>query len=136
MSDSDGFSHLSEGDIEDLDDPLSEEDKAPLTGQLRSLSRASEEVRYDTGGIGELKTRLVKEEISVPTPDKSRFRPSRFEVYLAFSMSGDRQDARTFGLVGKPLLYFTSIFVSLGVFREWFPTLSQTGLLTISSFRL
>ena len=120
----DDFSYLSEGDIEDLDDYSSEEDKLPLTGRLNTskiASRVSREVVYDIGGIGNQRKSFVKEEILIPTPDKSRFRPSKFEVFLAYSMSGDRQNAGTFGLVGKPLLYFTSIFVSLGVFRKHIP---------------
>ena len=133
-SDSDDLSYLSEGDI---DDPLSEEDKLPLTGRLntpKSVNRVSREVLYDTSGIGEEKKSLVKEEISIPTPDKSRFRPSKFEVFLAFSMSGDRQNAGTFGLVGKPLLYFTSIFVSLGVFLFGYDQGVMSGIITGSHF--
>jgi hypothetical protein len=43
---------------------------------------------------------------------------------------GDRHTAQAHGLVGKPLLYFTSIFVSLGVFLFGYDQGVMSGIIT------
>ncbi|EXJ91664.1 hypothetical protein A1O3_00214 [Capronia epimyces CBS 606.96] len=48
---------------------------------------------------------------------------------------GDPQAARTKGLVGKPLLYFTSVFVSLGVFLFGYDQGVMSGIITGPFFR-
>ncbi|KAK5058682.1 hypothetical protein LTR84_010946 [Exophiala bonariae] len=47
----------------------------------------------------------------------------------------DPQTARTKGLVGKPLLYFTSVFVSLGVFLFGYDQGVMSGIITGPFFR-
>ncbi|KAL2787828.1 hypothetical protein BJX66DRAFT_270566 [Aspergillus keveii] len=48
---------------------------------------------------------------------------------------GNRQSARTHGLVGKPLLYFTSVFVSLGVFLFGYDQGVMSGIITGTYFK-
>ncbi|EXJ93663.1 hypothetical protein A1O1_02055 [Capronia coronata CBS 617.96] len=48
---------------------------------------------------------------------------------------GDPQAARAKGLVGKPLLYFTSVFVSLGVFLFGYDQGVMSGIITGPFFR-
>ncbi|KPI44314.1 High-affinity glucose transporter [Cyphellophora attinorum] len=48
---------------------------------------------------------------------------------------GDPQTARSRGLVGKPLLYFTSVFVSLGVFLFGYDQGVMSGIITGAYFR-
>ncbi|KAL3466605.1 hypothetical protein BJX64DRAFT_284543 [Aspergillus heterothallicus] len=48
---------------------------------------------------------------------------------------GNRQSARTHGLVGKPLLYFTSVFVSLGVFLFGYDQGVMSGIITGLHFK-
>ncbi|CBF80868.1 putative MFS monosaccharide transporter [Aspergillus nidulans FGSC A4] len=43
---------------------------------------------------------------------------------------GSRQSTQTHGLVGKPLLYFTSVFVSLGVFLFGYDQGVMSGIIT------
>ncbi|KAL1955654.1 hypothetical protein VTO42DRAFT_8199 [Malbranchea cinnamomea] len=48
---------------------------------------------------------------------------------------GQRQTAQMHGLVGKPLLYFTSIFVSLGVFLFGYDQGVMSGIITGPHFK-
>ena len=148
-SDSD-FSYLSsEENIDDFDDPLEERVKesarqplssrlgTPRTGRsvrVETSQPISTEALYDNNSNIE-KTRLVKEEIPIPEPDRTRFRPSAFEVFLAFILSGNMSRAKSPGLVGKPLLYFTSVFVSLGVFLFGYDQGVMSGIITGSYFK-
>ncbi|KAJ5726506.1 Mitochondrial substrate/solute carrier, partial [Penicillium malachiteum] len=71
----------------------------------------------------------LKEHIRIPSPPPRRI--SRVERLLATIMSpGDRQNAQVHGLVGKPLLYFTSVFVSLGVFLFGYDQGVMSGIIT------
>ncbi|KAJ5888868.1 Mitochondrial substrate/solute carrier [Penicillium taxi] len=72
---------------------------------------------------------LVKEKIQIPTPTPRRI--SRAERIIATIMSpGNGQNAQIHGLVGKPLLYFTSVFVSLGVFLFGYDQGVMSGIIT------
>ncbi|KAJ5272869.1 Mitochondrial substrate/solute carrier [Penicillium angulare] len=74
-------------------------------------------------------TSAFKEEIEIPSPPPRRI--TRVERLIAITMSpGDRQNARVHGLVGKPLLYFTSVFVSLGVFLFGYDQGVMSGIIT------
>lgn len=77
---------------------------------------------------------IDKEAIRIPEPPPRYI--SRAEKILAVIMSpGDPQTARTRGLVGKPLLYFTSVFVSLGVFLFGYDQGVMSGIITGTYFR-
>ena len=85
-----------------------------------------------------------KEAIEIPEPAPRKI--SLTERILAIVMSGDRQQAYSRGLVGKPLLYivrgpryqtfangssyFTSVFVSLGVFLFGYDQGVMSGIIT------
>ncbi|PGH16896.1 hypothetical protein AJ80_05040 [Polytolypa hystricis UAMH7299] len=92
-------------------------------------------VRYADGVVDRDADRaLLKEVIHVPEP-APRTVPF-VEKVLAFIMSPtDRRRAQTHGLVGKPLLYFTSIFVSLGVFLFGYDQGVMSGIITGPYFK-
>ncbi|KAJ5765554.1 Mitochondrial substrate/solute carrier [Penicillium odoratum] len=77
----------------------------------------------------ETHTAFLKENIKIPSPLPRRI--SRLERLLATVMSpNNRQNAQVHGLVGKPLLYFTSVFVSLGVFLFGYDQGVMSGIIT------
>ncbi|KAH7156967.1 hypothetical protein EDB81DRAFT_840904 [Dactylonectria macrodidyma] len=69
---------------------------------------------------------IDKEAIEVP--DFTPRRPSRALRYLGAIMSGGSGSIH--GLTGKPLIYFTSIFVSLGVFLFGYDQGVMSGIIT------
>ncbi|KFX94840.1 hypothetical protein O988_06115 [Pseudogymnoascus sp. VKM F-3808] len=69
---------------------------------------------------------LVKEDIKIPTPRPRQI--SRVEHTLAAMMSGGERQMH--GLTGKPLVYFTSVFVSLGVFLFGYDQGVMSGIIT------
>ncbi|KAI1924571.1 Ribulose bisphosphate carboxylase large chain [Ophidiomyces ophidiicola] len=80
------------------------------------------------------KAEISKEAIRIPEPPQRT--PSRVETLLAAIMSpGDRRTAQMHGLVGKPLLYFTSVFVSLGVFLFGYDQGVMSGIITGPFFK-
>jgi hypothetical protein len=69
---------------------------------------------------------IDKEAIEIPfVPPR---KPSRVDRCVGFIMSG--RSGFIHGLTGKPLLYFTSIFVSLGVFLFGYDQGVMSGILT------
>ena len=77
---------------------------------------------------------IDKEAIFIPDPPPRQI--STGEKLLALIMApGSPQQARTRGLVGKPLLYFTSVFVSLGVFLFGYDQGVMSGIITGPFFR-
>lgn len=79
-------------------------------------------------------TGIDKEAIFIPAPPPRHI--STAEKVLALIMSpGNAQQARTKGLVGKPLLYFTSVFVSLGVFLFGYDQGVMSGIITGPYFK-
>jgi Sugar (and other) transporter len=77
---------------------------------------------------------IDKEAIFIPDPPPRLI--SKSERLLAIIMApGDPQTARTKGLVGKPLLYFTSVFVSLGVFLFGYDQGVMSGIITGPYFK-
>lgn len=69
---------------------------------------------------------VSKEAIEIP--DVAARRVSRAERILATIMSGGGSSVH--GLTGKPLIYFTSIFVSLGVFLFGYDQGVMSGIIT------
>ena len=77
---------------------------------------------------------IDKEAIFIPEPPPRHI--STAEKVLAITMApGDPQTARSRGLVGKPLLYFTSVFVSLGVFLFGYDQGVMSGIITGPYFK-
>jgi hypothetical protein len=69
---------------------------------------------------------LVKEDIEIPNPPPRHI--SSAEHTLAAIMSGGERQMH--GLTGRPLVYFTSIFVSLGVFLFGYDQGVMSGIIT------
>ncbi|KAG9232499.1 hypothetical protein BJ875DRAFT_497412 [Amylocarpus encephaloides] len=139
-------SDFSWSDTGDLAEQLADED--PLQGRLRasldeqvfgaSSRRPArhKKVHYE----GDLddgqpekhhQSGLVKEEIEIPAPGPRRI--STAEHWIAAVMSGGERQMH--GLTGKPLVYFTSIFVSLGVFLFGYDQGVMSGIITGPFFR-
>jgi sugar porter (SP) family MFS transporter len=125
-------------DISQLEDPF---ESAP---QIRSPSpdtrrRSSRLESFEIENLGEsdeenarfLATRLphtkhLDQLIVIPQPIKQP--PSTGDRIIGFIMSGGRD--KSGGLTGKPLLYFTSVFVSLGVFLFGYDQGVMSGIIT------
>lgn len=136
-TESDDFSLWSDtGDIAeqlaDEEDPLRIE-LDPLNSEGRALNgragrgkkvafKHDDHTDHNAGGVN-------KEAIVIPNPPPRQI--SKVEIALAFIMApGDPQAAKARGLVGKPLLYFTSVFVSLGVFLFGYDQGVMSGIIT------
>ncbi|KAJ5231965.1 Mitochondrial substrate/solute carrier [Penicillium chermesinum] len=129
------FSILSDtGDLaEQLEDPLrsrlypsfeSGNREVPIKGRRGLPKRVHYQQASETSDPG-----LTGEKIEPPTPPPRHI--SRIERGLASIMSpNNRQKAQMHGLVGKPLLYFTSVFVSLGVFLFGYDQGVMSGIIT------
>ncbi|KAK6528678.1 hypothetical protein TWF694_003922 [Orbilia ellipsospora] len=77
--------------------------------------------------------RIRKKDIPIPNPSP---RPTLGGKVLSFIISGGQSSDKMYGLTGKPLLYFTSIFVSLGVFLFGYDQGVMSGLLTGDNFKM
>lgn len=77
---------------------------------------------------------IDKEAIIIPEP-KPRLIPTWEKVLATIMAPNDPQTARRRGLVGKPLVYFTSIFVSLGVFLFGYDQGVMSGIITGPYFK-
>ncbi|TVY51889.1 High-affinity glucose transporter [Lachnellula cervina] len=74
---------------------------------------------------------LVKEDIEIPEP-APRSIPKAEHILAAIMSGGERQ---MHGLTGKALVYFTSIFVSLGVFLFGYDQGVMSGIITGPYFK-
>ncbi|KAI9774920.1 MAG: hypothetical protein M1840_000136 [Geoglossum simile] len=100
------------------------------------LGRSARRVRYQHRDSSELKPAhhgLNKEDITIPSPRPKQ--PSRADRALVYIMSGGRGGGQMQGLTGKALLYFTSIFVSLGVFLFGYDQGVMSGIITGPYFK-
>ncbi|KAL2423773.1 MFS-type transporter criB [Exophiala dermatitidis] len=146
-TESDDFSLWS--DTGDLAEQLTN-DEDPYRIELNPLTREGQRLTHSGHGGGRKKrvkfqaqTHLEqsdatlgidKEAISIPEPPPRHI--PKAERLLALIMSpGEPQTARAKGLVGKPLLYFTSVFVSLGVFLFGYDQGVMSGIITGPFFR-
>ncbi|PWY78391.1 MFS monosaccharide transporter [Aspergillus sclerotioniger CBS 115572] len=118
--------------ITDAEDPLrtrlinsldrERSDRVNSSVRVESQKRVRYPDRPVTGEDG-------SEKIEIPCPPPRKI--SRAERLLAIIMSpNSRQNAQIHGLVGKPLLYFTSVFVSLGVFLFGYDQGVMSGIIT------
>ncbi|KAL8844097.1 MAG: hypothetical protein Q9176_001503 [Flavoplaca citrina] len=80
-----------------------------------------------------LKPGIDKEAIQIPEPPPRQI--GRVEYGLAIIMTGNRSKSQSHGLTGKPLLYFTSVFVSLGVFLFGYDQGVMSGIITGPFFK-
>lgn len=115
---------------------------------LSPLHRRPKHVHYLQNTHLEHKTTnpgVSKEAIEIPNPPARQI--GRAEKALAIIMTGDRQRSQMHGLTGKPLLYvlwlfhrlksmltcsryFTSVFVSVGVFLFGYDQGVMSGIIT------
>jgi sugar porter (SP) family MFS transporter len=132
-------------DTGDIGDQFHDED--PLNIELDPLNREGHQLNGHTREPGRKRKvqfshpnprishpGIAKEEIPIPEPPQRHI--SKPEKLLAIIMApNDPHTARTRGLVGKPLLYFTSVFVSLGVFLFGYDQGVMSGIITGPFFR-
>ncbi|KAK7524730.1 MFS monosaccharide transporter-like protein [Phyllosticta citriasiana] len=130
----------------DLVDQLADEED-PLQARLRQSQDFAAEARphkrhprrvhyaddSSSGANNEKAGRIKKEDIPVPTPPRKVV--SRGERILAAIMAPNDGPSRMHGLHGKKLIYFTSVFVSLGVFLFGYDQGVMSGIITGSYFK-
>ncbi|KAM4059121.1 major facilitator superfamily protein [Hirsutella rhossiliensis] len=103
-----------------------------LTGVQKRSSRHSRKVRIRDPSPhrhhhSPSRSHIIDKE-AIDVPVVSRPRPSRAERCIGAIMSG--RSGSIHGLTGKALLYFTSIFVSLGVFLFGYDQGVMSGIIT------
>lgn len=139
-SESDGSDSWSDtGDIADQ----APDDEDPVKQHItkEGKSKKTKKVRYaDDGDEDEdeeytesRRTRIRRKDIPIPEPEPRR--PTAVGRLISLCLTGGRQSDKMYGLTGKPLLYFTSIFVSLGVFLFGYDQGVMSGLLTGDNFK-
>jgi sugar porter (SP) family MFS transporter len=111
------------------DDPL----RAALNPQHQSPSsrrKTTKHVRYQSGTK---EGAINKNDIPIPNPPPRQI--SQAERILAFIMAPNDGPSRMHGLHGKKLIYFTSVFVSLGVFLFGYDQGVMSGIITGMYFK-
>ncbi|KAF2002529.1 high affinity glucose transporter [Amniculicola lignicola CBS 123094] len=97
--------------------------------QKRARFHSQEDVREKAGRPGTIR----KEDIEIPTPRHRTI--SAAEKLLAAIMAPRDGPSRIHGLHGKKLIYFTSVFVSLGVFLFGYDQGVMSGIITGNEFK-
>jgi hypothetical protein len=124
-------------DTGDLVDQLDNDDD-PLRVALNPSSsspslrkpKSNKQVRYQSGTK---EGSINKNDISIPNPPPRRI--SQAERIVAFLMAPTDGPSRMHGLHGKKLIYFTSVFVSLGVFMFGYDQGVMSGIITGQYFK-
>ncbi|KAF2811641.1 uncharacterized protein BDZ99DRAFT_507997 [Mytilinidion resinicola] len=128
--------------LADDEDPLSNRLRESVEGvplvtlpkhrrhQKRVRYRSQDNTREKNAQPGVVKR---KEDIEIPNPAPRII--SRAERILAFIMAPRDGPSRIHGLHGKKLIYFTSVFVSLGVFLFGYDQGVMSGIITGSYFK-
>ncbi|KAI9894626.1 MAG: hypothetical protein M1814_001982 [Vezdaea aestivalis] len=125
--------------LADEEDPLQIKLKDSLDSSHanKSRTRQTKRVRYHHQSTNshnkESRAGLEKSEIYIPDPGPRSILLA--ERLLAIIMTGDRESSHMHGLTGKPLLYFTSVFVSLGVFLFGYDQGVMSGIITGPHFK-
>ncbi|KAF2688631.1 hypothetical protein K458DRAFT_428164 [Lentithecium fluviatile CBS 122367] len=124
--------------LADQEDPLRIRLRESLDGAYPSKARRQpKRVRYQSqDGTNEKSggsRRLRKEDIEVPDPGPRTI--SKAERILASIMAPNDGPSRIHGLHGKKLIYFTSVFVSLGVFLFGYDQGVMSGIITGMYFK-
>ncbi|KAF2741945.1 hypothetical protein M011DRAFT_522491 [Sporormia fimetaria CBS 119925] len=112
--------------LADREDPLQIRLQQSLAGDPPRTSRSQKRVRYESPS--EKPRRLRKEDIEIPDPGPRRI--SWAHRALAAVMAPRDGPSRLHGLHGKKLIYFTTIFVSLGVFLFGYDQGVMSGIIT------
>ncbi|KAI1615306.1 MFS transporter [Exophiala viscosa] len=144
---SDDFSLFS--DTGDLAEQLTN-DEDPYRIELDPLTREGQRRKVSGHGGGRKKRvgfkeqhhlekgsgpfHIDKESIFIPDPPP-HYIPKAERLLALIMAPNDPESARSKGLVGKPLLYFTSVFVSLGVFLFGYDQGVMSGIITGPFFR-
>ncbi|QDS76707.1 hypothetical protein FKW77_000866 [Venturia effusa] len=126
--------------LAEQEDPLrirlreSLEEELPRTSSQRR-GRPHRQVRYhpDVQDNEKRSTVLRKEDISIPDPPQRRINFG--ERCLVALMAPNDGPSRIHGLHGKKLIYFTTIFVSLGVFLFGYDQGVMSGIITGPHFK-
>ncbi|KAF2471279.1 uncharacterized protein BDR25DRAFT_342571 [Lindgomyces ingoldianus] len=124
--------------LADEEDPLRARLRESLDGALLPKHRPQQKrVRYHSQDDAREKAlkreALRKEDIEIPDPGPRTI--SRGEQILAAIMAPNDGPSRIHGLHGKKLIYFTSVFVSLGVFLFGYDQGVMSGIITGSDFK-
>ncbi|KAF2118938.1 hypothetical protein BDV96DRAFT_610805 [Lophiotrema nucula] len=124
--------------LADAEDPLRIRLRESLDGvhlpkhrrqQKRVRYQSQDEIREKPGRSGNLR----KEDIEIPDPGPRTI--SKAEKLLAAIMAPRDGPSRIHGLHGKKLIYFTSVFVSLGVFLFGYDQGVMSGIITGNYFK-
>ncbi|KAF2736863.1 MFS monosaccharide transporter-like protein [Polyplosphaeria fusca] len=123
--------------LADAEDPLRIRLRESIEGVKPSKQRRQKRVRYQSqeeltekaGRSGKIR----KEDIEIPDPGPRTI--SRAEKILARVMAPSDGPSRIHGLHGKKLIYFTSVFVSLGVFLFGYDQGVMSGIITGNYFK-
>ncbi len=103
--------------------------------QLDDEDPLREPFEHEAGENYELENRRARKrkgiDIVIPSPQLRT--PSRVDRILTVIMTGRRAGTR--GFTGRPLLYFTSVFVSLGVFLFGYDQGVMSGIITGPYFK-
>ncbi|KAK3216728.1 hypothetical protein GRF29_1g773195 [Pseudopithomyces chartarum] len=116
--------------LADQHDPLSVRLHDSLErGQASRPRRQQKRVRYESQTRFNEKSRGLRlEDIDIPNPGPRSI--SKAERILAAIMAPNDGPSRIHGLHGKKLIYFTSVFVSLGVFLFGYDQGVMSGIIT------
>ncbi|KAE9965460.1 hypothetical protein BLS_007631 [Venturia inaequalis] len=122
--------------LADQEDPLRSRLRDPLpqtSGQRRG--RPHKQVRYhpDVEDNEKKAAALRKEDIHIPVPPQRKINFG--ERVLIAIMAPNDGPSRIHGLHGKKLIYFTTIFVSLGVFLFGYDQGVMSGIITGPHFK-
>ncbi|OAG11075.1 high affinity glucose transporter [Paraphaeosphaeria sporulosa] len=116
--------------LADQEDPLRIRLRDSLEGGSSSRPRHQQKrVRYESATrFNEKERGLRLEDIEIPNPGPRTI--SKAERILASIMAPNDGPSRIHGLHGKKLIYFTSVFVSLGVFLFGYDQGVMSGIIT------
>ena len=136
-SDEEGSDFSLWSDTGDLVDQLGDEDPLAPRRSSREQGRRGRRVRYaqeeKPRGGSQAGAVIRKEEIHIPSPTPKRLNWG--ERTLALIMAPGDGPSKMHGLHGKKLIYFLSIFVSLGVFLFGYDQGVMSGIITGVDFR-
>lgn len=108
------------------------------TSESKSRSRSKRRVHYqDDEGTGEkhVSRGAPKNKEDIPIPNPPRVPANWGQRLLGTIMAPNDGPSRVHGLHGKKLIYFTSVFVSLGVFLFGYDQGVMSGIITGPHFK-
>ncbi|PVI08632.1 hypothetical protein DM02DRAFT_722825 [Periconia macrospinosa] len=115
--------------LADQEDPL----RIRLEANSHKSKRQQKRVHYQDGINEKRASTLRKEDIEIPDPGPRSI--PKAERILAAIMAPNDGPSRIHGLHGKKLIYFTSVFVSLGVFLFGYDQGVMSGIITGNRFK-